>query len=152
MKRILCLAAAAILACCVMTTTTQAQSDYLKIRVHVPFSFTVENATFDAGDYLVSEPYNQVVRVESQSDHRSVFQHVRPARSQRESDGRVKLVFHRYGSQYFLAVVSNGTLESTFDFQVTDHEQRVAAANPKPELKIVSVLANGSTMATIFPQ
>ena len=151
MKRILCLAAA-VLAICVITTTAQAQSDSLKIRVHVPFSFTIENTAFDAGDYVVTEPSNGVLRVQSESDHTSSIQHVQFAHSRQESDGRVKLVFHRYGSQYFLAVVSNGSPESTFDFQVTYHEQQVAAANPKPELKIVSVLANGSTTTTVFPQ
>ena len=94
MKRILCLAAAAILALCVMTTTIQAQSESLKIRVHVPFSFNVENTTFDAGDYVVTEPSNGVLRVQCQADHTSVFQHVQSAHSRRESDGQVKLVFH----------------------------------------------------------
>ena len=150
MKRILCLAAAIVL--CLTTATTQAQSDSLKIRIHLPFSFTVENTTFDAGDYVVTEPSNGVLRVQNQSNNHSVFQRVQSAHSRGESDGRVKLVFHRYGAQYFLAVVSNGSLDSTFDFQVTDREQQVAAANPKPELTIVSVLDNGSTMTTVFPQ
>ena len=151
MKRILCFAVATI-ALCLATPTIHAQSDALKLRVHVPFSFTVDNTTFDAGDYVVTEPANGVIRVQNLVDRTSTFQHVQSAHSRGESDGHVKLVFHRYGSQYFLAVVSNGSLESTFDFQVTDHEQQVATANPKPELKIVSVLANGSTMTTVFPQ
>ena len=144
MKRILCVAAAVVLALGVMATTAQAQSDSVKIRIHVPFSFTVENTTFDAGDYLITEPSNQVLRILGQSDRASSIQHVQFAHSRQESDGQVKLVFHRYGAQYFLAVVSNGTSESTFDFQVSNQEQQVADATPKPHLNVVSVLANGS--------
>ena len=142
---------AALAAMCLWAGAASAQSN-LKIRVHVPFSFTVENTTFDAGDYVVTEPSTRVLRIQSQSDHTSVFQNVQSAHSRAESDGHGKFVFHRYGSQYFLAVVSDGTLESTFDFQVSGRERQVAAANPQPELKIVSVLANGSTMTTVFPQ
>ena len=152
MKRILCLAAAAVLALGVMATTAQAQSDSVKIRIHVPFSFTVENTTFDAGDYLITEPSNQVLRIQGQSERASSIQHVKFAHSRQESDGRVKLIFHRYGAQYFLAVVSNGTSESTFDFQITEQELRVADATPKPHLNVVSVLANGSVEATAIGQ
>jgi len=149
MKRILCLAAA-VLALCVLTTTTQAQSDSLKIRIHVPFSFTVENTTLDAGDYVVTEPSNQVLRIQSQSDRTSSIQHVQFAHSRQESDGRVKLVFHRYGGQYFLAIVSNGTSDSTFDYQMSEREELLANATPKPHLNVVSVLVDGKVEGSNF--
>ncbi len=144
MKRILSLAAITI-AICLVATATQAQSDSLKIRVHVPFSFTVENTTFDAGDYVVTQPSNGVLRVRNQSDHSSTVQPVQSAHSRKESNGQVKLVFHRYGGQYFLAVVSNGSWESTFDFQLSNQERHLAAASPKPQLNVVSVLTAGIT-------
>lgn len=146
MKRILSLAVVTI-AICLVATATQAQSDSLKIRVHVPFSFTVENTTFDAGDYVVTQPSNGVLRVQNQSGYSSTVQHVESAHSRMESDGRVKLVFHRYGGQYFLAVVSNGSWESTYDFLLSNQERQLAAASPEPQLSVVSVLATGITEA-----
>jgi hypothetical protein len=143
MKRILCFAVATI-ALCLATPTVHAQSDSLKLRVHVPFSFTVDNTMFDAGDYIVTEPANGVIRVQNLVDRTSAFQHVQSAHSRNESDGRIKLVFHRYGAQYFLAVVSDRTWESTFDLQMSNREELLANVAPKPQLNVVSVLANGS--------
>ena len=151
MKRIVSLAVATI-AICLVTSATQAQSDSLKLRVHVPFSFTIENITFDAGDYVVTEPSNGVLRVQNQSDQSSTVQHMQFAHSRAESDGRVKLVFHRYGGQYFLAAVSNGSWESTFDIELSNQERQLADAIPKPDLNVVSVLGNGSVEAANIGQ
>ena len=146
MKRILCLAVATF-ALCLVTTASQAQSESLKIRIHVPFSFTVGNTTFDAGDYVVTEPSNLVLRMQSQSDRMAIVQHVQTAHSRKESDGQVKLIFHRYSNQNFLAVVSNGSWESTFDFQESDKEEQIASVSPSRQFRVVSVLTDGTTEA-----
>jgi hypothetical protein len=62
MKRILSLAAS-IIVVSLMTTATQAQTDSLKLRFHVPFPFTVENATFAAGEYEVTQPDRLVLEL-----------------------------------------------------------------------------------------
>jgi hypothetical protein len=52
----------------------------------------VDNVRLPAGDYVISSPSERVVMI----------QHVRYG-SSTNSDGRAKLVFHKYGNAYFLA-------------------------------------------------
>lgn len=48
--------AVTIIAICLITTATHAQSGNLVLRFRVPFPFTVENTTFAAGQYEVTQP------------------------------------------------------------------------------------------------
>ena len=146
MKRILCLAAS-LIAVCLMTTVTHAQSDSLKLRFHVPFPFTVENTTFAAGEYEVTEPARLILEVRNLQGQAAAFEHVQPARSRKEADGQLRLIFHRYGGEYFLAIVSDGSWQSTYDLRPSKEEKRLADATPMPHLKVVSVLANGTIQA-----
>jgi hypothetical protein len=54
----------------------------------------------------------------------------------------MRLIFHRRGSEYFLAAVSDGSWQSTYDFRVSKEEKRLADASPASHLKVVSVFAN----------
>lgn len=147
MKRILCLAAATI-AICLISTASHAQAENLKLRFHVPFPFTVENTTFAAGEYEVTEPAHLILELRNVGSQAAAFEHARPARSRKESDGRVKLTFHRYGNEYFLAAASDGTWQSTLDLRPSKEEERLAHASPGPQLKIVSVLSNGTVVTS----
>jgi hypothetical protein len=85
-----------------------------------------------------------VRNINSQS---SGFEHARVARSSKEADGRVRMVFHRYGNEYFLVGVSDGSIDSTYDLRESREEQRLADVSPRPQLKVVSLLANGTVLA-----
>jgi hypothetical protein len=146
MKHILSLTVATI-AICLMTTATRAQSDSLKLRFHVPFPFTVENTTFAAGEYEVTEPAHLILELRNLRNQAAAFEHVQPAHSRKEADGRLRLIFHRYGSEYFLDVVSDGSWQSTYDLRPSKEEKRLADASPMPQLKVVSLLANGTIQA-----
>lgn len=146
MKRILSLAVA-VLAISLMTTTTHAQSRSLKLRFDVPFAFTVENTTFSAGQYEVTQPARWILMVRNINSQSSGFEHARVARSSKEADGRVRMVFHRYGNEYFLVGVSDGSIDSTYDLRESREEQRLADVSPRPQLKVVSLLANGTVLA-----
>jgi hypothetical protein len=54
-----------------------------------------------------------------------------------EADGRVRLVFHRFDNEYFLAFVSNGSSKATYK-----PETQLANANPRKPVTIVSVTPN----------
>ncbi|HMK21073.1 MAG TPA: hypothetical protein VK466_01995 [Terriglobales bacterium] len=140
MKRVLLLALAAI----AITTTSYAQSGNLKLRFRVPFPFTVENATFGEGEYEVTQPDRLILMLRNVQDQSSAFQHVQPPQSRKEADGRMKVVFHRYGSQYFLAAVSDGSYQATYDLRLSKEEKRLADANSTPRMRVVSVLADGT--------
>ncbi len=143
MKRILLLAAATF-AICLMTTASHAQAENLKLRFHVPFPFTVENTTFAAGEYEVTEPAHLILEVRNVGSQAAAFEHVTPARSVKKADGPTKLTFHLYGSEYFLAAVSDGSYQSTYDLRLSKEEKRLADASPRPPLKVVSVQAKGA--------
>jgi hypothetical protein len=143
MKRILCLAAATI-AICLSTASTYAQSESLKLRFNIPFAFTVENTTFSAGEYEVTEPAHLILGLRNVMSQASAFEPAQPARSKKEADGRVRLIFHSYGGEYFLAVVSDGSWASTYDMRPSKEEKRLADASPRPQLKVVSVLSDGT--------
>ena len=56
---------------------------------------------------------------------------VLPASSHKYADGHARVVFHRYGSQYFLASVSEGSLDSTFSVHTSKEETQLANASPQ---------------------
>jgi hypothetical protein len=141
MKRILCLAAATF-AICMITTASHAQAENLKLRFHVPFPFTVENTTFAAGEYEVTEPAHLILELRNVGSQAAAFEHATPVRSGKKTDGRTRLTFHLYGSEYFLAAVSDGSYQSTYDLRLSKEEKRLADASPRPQLKVVSILAS----------
>jgi hypothetical protein len=144
MKRILSVAAATI-TICLMTSTAYSQSSNLRLRYHVPFAFSVKNQTFPAGDYEVTQPTHFLLRVHNLGgNHTSAFEPVVPAQSRKEGNGNIRLVFHRYDNEYFLVFVSDGSWESTYDFQISKAEKQLANAIPQKPMTIVSVNQNGT--------
>ena len=71
----------------------------------VPFAFTVENSNLPAGAYNVSilPPYN-MIKVQSADGRKATMISAIPSRNSGESK-QAKLVFHRFGNEYFLAQV-----------------------------------------------
>ena len=141
MKRVLYLAAATF-AIYLMTTASHAQAEQLKLRFHIPFPFTVENTTFSAGEYEVTEPARLILEVRNVGSQAAAIEHATPARSGKKTDGRTKLTFHLYGSEYFLASVSDGSYQSTYDLRLSKEEKRLADSSPRPQLEVVSISAN----------
>ena len=65
MKRILFVAAATI-TICLISTAAFSQSSNLRLRFHVPFSFSTKNGTFPAGEYELTQPAPFFLKVQSQ--------------------------------------------------------------------------------------
>jgi hypothetical protein len=146
MKRILFVLAATIWIS-LLTTAGQGQSEGLSLRFHVPFAFTVENSTFAAGGYEITQPAHLILELRNVNSQAAAFQRVQSARSRKQADGRVRLIFHHYGNEYFLAAVSGGTSNLTYDCPVSKQEKRLADASPRPQLTVVSVLSDGNIPA-----
>ena len=142
MKRIF-FALGATITVCLITAAGQAQGQGLELRIHVPFAFTVESTTFSAGEYEITEPAHMILELRNVKDQAAAFQHVQPARSRMEADGRVRLLFHHYGHEYFLATVSDGTSSSTYDCPESNEEKRLGDAGPNAQLKLVTALSAG---------
>jgi len=139
--------AVTIIAICLITTATHAQSGNLVLRFRVPFPFTVANTTFAAGEYEVTQPERFTLALRNVKDQASAFEHVQPARSRKEADGRGRAIFHRYGTVYFLAAISDGSWQSTYDFRRSNKEEQLTDNTPTRQPEVVSVLSNGTVVS-----
>jgi hypothetical protein len=142
MKRFLYFAASTI-AVCLIGTATYAQGNSLRLRFDVPFPFTAQNSSFPAGEYEITMPASGTLELRNLKGRTASFEHALPAAS-KEADGSAKVVFHRYGREYFLSLVSTGSRLLTYRFQMSKEERRIADASPRPRLEVASVLVNGT--------
>jgi hypothetical protein len=145
MKRILFLAVVTV-AVFLITPKMYSQTKHLTLRFHVPFSFSVNNETFTPGDYEFKQQSVFLLKVANVKSNDSAYESVYPAQSRKEGNGQVRLVFHRYGSQYFLVAVSDGSCESTYDFKTSTDEKQLAQTNSRKSMTIVSVDPAGTVL------
>jgi hypothetical protein len=152
MKHILNLAATTI-AICLLTPAAHAQRSYLDLRFRAPFPFSVGNNTFAAGDYVVTRQGHLTLILCNQENHVAVLVSVLPASSSKDGNGHARVVFHRYDDQYFLAFVSEGSSDSTFNVYTSKEETQLANASPQKPVTIVSVVpSRGTLQATASSQ
>jgi hypothetical protein len=72
-------------------------------RANVPFGFIVDNKTLTAGEYVVG-PSHDVIVIRSADNKKSILVMGKDTRS-KQVQKTGKLVFHRYGNEYFLSEV-----------------------------------------------
>ena len=152
MKHILCFALATI-AIGLMTPAAHAQRSDLDLRFHAPFPFSVGDSTFAAGNYMVTQLGHLKLLFFNQENRSAASVSVLPASSHKYGDGHARVVFHRYGGQYFLAIISEGSLDSTFGVYTSKEEMQLANANPQKPVTTVSVVpSRGALQTTVSPQ
>ena len=139
MKRTLSLAAMTLVVFLVAPKVYGQTNHHLRIRFHVPFSFSVNNETFTPGEYEVTQQSVFLLKVANLKSNDSAYEAVNPAQSRKEGNGQVRLVFHRYGSRYFLAAVSDGSWESTYDFETSADEKQLAPTSTRKPMMTVSI-------------
>jgi hypothetical protein len=143
----------ATIAICLMTPAAHAQRSDLDLRFHAPFPFSVGDNTFAAGDYMITRLGHLKLLFSNQENRTAASVSVLPASSHKYGNGHARVVFHRYGSQYFLAIVSDGSLDSTFGVYTSKEETQLANASPqKPETTVSVVPTHGAPQATVSPQ
>jgi hypothetical protein len=82
-----------------------------KILATVPFDFIVGDSRFPAGNYVVTEASQpEVVSIESADGRQFAFLLTIPDAADR--DAAPELVFERFGSEHFLARISDGDGEA----------------------------------------
>jgi hypothetical protein len=88
-------------------TPVTAQSSFLFVRMRIPFEFTIGHKTLPPGDYIVKRSDSAISEmllvssVDGGSGTYVITKNVQAKARQSES----KLIFHRYGGQYFLSQV-----------------------------------------------
>ena len=114
-----------------LATCTGAIAQQLK--ANIPFGFTVGNTWMPAGEYTISSPLRQVVQVRS-ADLAKIATIVSPQSSNEPGSGS-KLVFDKYGDQYFLRRVLSSSIAS-LDLDIPQGKAEKTARSRSLEAKV----------------
>ncbi len=93
--------------------------------VNIPFTFTVDDARMPAGEYIISSTSERVVTLQLVGGHEAKTTMTNNG-SATKSDGRAKLVFHKYGNAYFLAAAWLPNSDHAREFYASPNEIQVA--------------------------
>jgi hypothetical protein len=106
----------------------------------VPFAFTIENSNLPAGTYTVSilPPYN-MIKVQSKDGRKVAWIGVIPSLKSEESK-QAKLVFHRFGNEYFLAQVWEQGSNVHRDLRSGNRARELARNGER--MQFITILAN----------
>lgn len=113
----------------------QAQS----VKVSVPFDFTAGLASLPAGDYTVGKPgiAQHVLQIQSTDGKCNAFVMTQSAET---TKGKLegKLVFNRYGNQYFLSQVWAPGNSIGHQLRMSKQERQIAKNAAKPKVEILT--------------
>jgi hypothetical protein len=97
-----------------LLATASAYAQTGVVKANVPFNFIVNAIDLPAGEYMIQPVGSSGSAIAIQNPDNQIFKVVLPHACQSaEAQKTSKLVFHRYGSQYFLAQVWTGERPGT---------------------------------------
>ncbi len=123
-----------------LTATLNAQMPIRQplFRIDIPFAFMVGSAHLPAGYYNVYHPGDPYVIVLERDDGRArAMAYVHPADSN-PNESSTKLVFNKYGDQYFLSQVWNEPDQQVHHCFKCPMEKELIAKASKPEVVVVA--------------
>ena len=109
------------------------------LKVEVPFDFVAAQATLPAGEYRVSQnvPAQGMVRLVSSNGSSAAICLTQGIQSNRPSS-TAKLIFNRYGSQYFLSQVWSEGNDRGHVLRPSKAEREIARTFSKPAKEILT--------------
>ena len=120
-----------ILAVLGLAAVMAAPAAFAQLTVNVPFDFTVSSKTLPAGQYEIAPTSGQHVLRIRHADGRGVAL-VSPLFSTgRNPKNEAKLVFHRYGNQYFLSQVWGVAPGCMSELKLSKAEKEAATISAK---------------------
>jgi len=114
-----------LIALAVLVALAPAYAQKTSATVNIPFSFTVDDVRMPAGEYIVSTPSERVVALQHVGGPEAKTTMTNNG-SSIKSDGRSKLVFHKYGNAYFLAAAWLPNSDHAHEFVASGKESQVA--------------------------
>lgn len=130
----------------VMTAVSaNAQNQRTKTVTNIPFEFNVGDKTLPAGEYTVrpNRSYSQNVwLIQNREEGINFYFFTMSVSSGQSQEG--KLVFHRYGNQYFLSQIWRSGDNSGRKLEIARRERELAQIGAKPR---TIVLLSGSQKA-----
>jgi hypothetical protein len=107
-----------------------ARAQKVELKASIPFQFTVAKTTLPAGSYLISSPWAGMIRIENVD--KNLGAGVTTTHEFQGPRGGDKLVFHKYGEQYFLhAVLCSETAQMNVDLPTGNPEKRARTREAK---------------------
>ena len=106
----------------------------MRFKANIPFEFVAGTRTLPAGDYVIdTTPAQSVVRVWNENTHDS-FAILSNSVSEPfvSSNPEAKLIFHRYGNQYFLSQVWDGYNDVGRKIPMGNSERALSAMSRTP--------------------
>jgi hypothetical protein len=89
-----------------LAATGAVSAQNLTVRANIPFSFVVNGATLPAGEYTLRQQDSQRTMIIHEKDNGvGDMTTIAPLTAQPDRSEAARLVFHRYGNEYFLSQV-----------------------------------------------
>lgn len=128
-----------------LVSAASAQGLHDKMAVLVPFDFTVSQKTFGSGEITINRvsQSNQALMIRSADGQQNEIRLTRGVLARGFTD-KAKLVFHKYGNQYFLTEVWESGSDVGFRLPTCARErslEREVAKSAAPPAERVIVLA-----------
>jgi len=101
------------------------------MKVTVPFDFVVENARMHAGDYTIQRVANGGLRIQS-NDGRTTATFIAITKQNKATSAQAHFIFHRYGSEYFLATIWTPGLDVGWELLQGKLEMELAREGTSP--------------------
>src|SRR5215470_18696555 len=130
-KPIISLIAAVSLGVALLATTLAAPLS-VKIRAEIPFDFMVGKKRLPKGEYLI-ESLNDAGTLTIRNAKRGKAVTFNTIRHKPTDGPKSKLIFNRYGDQYFLARIWDGSSETVLKLNKSKVEKRIAKEFKKEE-------------------
>lgn len=108
------------------------------VRAQIPFDFTVGNSTLPAGEYVVSQFVpgdGTVMEIRSANSGAHIYVQTSATESAK-APAENKLVFRRYGDQYFLSQIWNERQLVGRGLPISDRERELARGTLVQEASI----------------
>ena len=111
------------------------------MKVDIPFSFSADNHTLPAGQYFIQTvtPERTIALVSADGKHATIINDLPNYASSASKDSR--LVFHRYGDEYFLTQVWCKGDNVERSPMVSKRQSEVAQTGGLPDTKVILAYA-----------
>jgi hypothetical protein len=110
---------------------TCADAFTVKIRAEIPFDFQVGKKHLPKGEYVIESVNDSTLTIRNAKKGKAVsFMTIKGKMLEKPKS---KLIFHRYGDQYFLARIWDGSSDTVLKLDKSSAEKRVAKLAKKEE-------------------
>jgi hypothetical protein len=124
-----------------LLATASAYAQTGVVKANVPFNFIVDKAELPAGQYTIQTLGTTGSAMTIQSPDREVVKMILPQDCESlQAAKTTKLVFHRYGTRYFLAQIWTAGNDRGKELPKSGRESEVAMDYPSQDVVVVATL------------